>query len=62
MTPDHEGNWHLQLSFPEGLKTTYNKNIFLQQEMSGTAEVITEDLRLIERFFYPFKKVVSQSL
>ena len=62
MTPDHEGNWHLQLSFPKGLKTTYNKNILLQQEMSGTAEVITEDLRLIDRFFYPFKKVVNQSL
>jgi multidrug resistance efflux pump len=62
MTPDHEGNWHLQLKFPNGLTTTYNKNIFFQQEMSGQAEVVTEDLRLIDRFFYPFKKVVSQSL
>ena len=61
-TPDHEGNWHLQLNFPKGLNTTYNKNIQLQQEMSGKAEVITEDLRLIDRFFYPFKKVINQSL
>jgi multidrug resistance efflux pump len=62
MTPDQEGNWHLQLNFPKGLTTTYQKNIQLQQEMTGSAEVITEDLRLIDRFFYPFKKVVSQSL
>lgn len=27
MTPDQEGNWHLQLNFPKGLTTTYKKNI-----------------------------------
>jgi multidrug resistance efflux pump len=61
MTPDQEGNWHLQLNFPKGLTTTYKKNIQLQQEMTGSAEVITEDLRLIDRFFYPFKKVLNNN-
>ncbi len=27
--------------------------------MKGVAEIITEDLRLIERFFYQFRKVLE---
>lgn len=56
-TPDHEGNWYVQLEFPNGLKTTYNKEVVLQQEMTGNAEIITDDLKLIERFFYQFKNI-----
>jgi len=42
------------------LVTSYNKEIPFKQEMRGTAEIITEDLRLIERFFYQFKELVSR--
>lgn len=42
------------------LTTTYNKEIDFRQEMKGTANIITEDLRLIERFFYKLKDVLSQ--
>ena len=34
---------------PKGLETSYKKQIPFQQEMTGTADIITEDLRLIER-------------
>ncbi len=54
---DEEGNYLIDVSFPNNLKTTYNKNLVFKQEMQGTAEIVTEDLRLIERFFYQIRNV-----
>ena len=60
LTPDKDGNLLLDVSLPKGLKTSYKKEIQFQQEMSGTADVITEDLRLIERLLYQFKSILNQ--
>lgn len=57
LLPDEEGNYLIDVQLPDTLKTTYGKIIEFKQEMKGTAEIITEDLRLIERFFYQLKKV-----
>lgn len=43
----------------EGLKFPI-KNIEFQQEMTGTADIITEDLRLIERLLYQFRDVFKR--
>lgn len=43
------------MSFP-----FYNQ-IDFKQEMRGIAEIITEDLRLIERFFYQLKGIFSRT-
>lgn len=58
--PDKDGFYLVDVSLPERLVTSYNKDIEFHQEMSGTAEIVTEDLRLIERFFYQFRKVFDQ--
>ncbi|PAM95747.1 HlyD family secretion protein [Flavobacterium sp. IR1] len=55
LTPDKEGNILIDVLLPEGLKTSYKKQIMFQQEMKGSAEIITEDLRLIERLLYQFR-------
>jgi multidrug resistance efflux pump len=55
LTPDKEGNLLIDVSLPNGLQTTYKKQITFQQEMSGSAEIITEDLRLLERILYQFR-------
>jgi multidrug resistance efflux pump len=57
LTPDKEGNLLIDVSLPEGLRTSYKKQITFQQEMSGSAEIVTEDLRLIERLLYQFRDV-----
>lgn len=41
------------VEFPDGLKTTYNRDLPLIREMDGTAEIITDDMRLIEQFVRP---------
>ncbi len=58
-TPDLEGNYLIDVQLPKKLETTYNKEIDFKQEMQGTADIITEDLRLIERFFYQLKNIVK---
>ena len=57
LTPDKEGNLLLNIELPNGLQTSYKKQINFQQEMTGTADIITEDLRLLERLLYQFRDI-----
>jgi len=59
--PDKDGFYYVQIALPDTLITSYKKELKLQQETSVIAETVTEDLRLIERFFYQFKDVFSRS-
>jgi len=55
--PDKEGYYLIDVQLPKTLITSYKKAIDFKQDMRGSAEIITEDLRLIERFFYQLKNV-----
>lgn len=57
LTPDKDGNLLMDISLPNGLMTSYKKKIKFQQEMRGSADIITEDLRLLERIFYQFRSM-----
>ncbi|MFK7832992.1 MAG: HlyD family secretion protein [Winogradskyella sp.] len=54
---DEHGFYLVTVSLPSKLTTSYNKNIDFKYEMRGQAQIITEDLRLIERFFYQLKNI-----
>ncbi|TDP03917.1 HlyD family secretion protein [Flavobacterium sp. 245] len=60
LVPDKDGNLLLDVALPNGLETSYKKQIVFQQEMKGRAEIVTEDLRLIERILYQFKSIFEQ--
>ncbi|OXB24276.1 HlyD family secretion protein [Flavobacterium tructae] len=60
LVPDKDGNLLLDVALPNGLETSYKKQIVFQQEMKGSAEIVTEDLRLIERILYQFKSLFEQ--
>lgn len=60
LTPDKEGNLLIDVILPKKLETSYHKKIVFQQEMSGSAEIITEDLRLIERLLYQFRNIFKR--
>lgn len=60
LTPDKENNLLIDVSLPNGLETSYKKQIAFQQEMTGNADIITEDLRLIERLLYQFRGVFKR--
>ncbi len=57
LIPDKDGNILLDVQLQAGLQTSHKKQIPFQQEMKGTAEIITKDLRLIERVFYQFRSL-----
>jgi multidrug resistance efflux pump len=59
LIPDEEGNYLIDVELPQDLKTTYGKTIDFRQEMKGTANIVTEDLRLIERFFYQIRNIIK---
>ncbi len=61
LTPDKDNNLLIDVAFPNGLATSYKKQIAFQQEMTGNADIITEDLRLIERLLYQFKGVFKNN-
>ncbi len=45
----------VEVSLPNGLKTTYKEDLEFKQEMSGVAEIITDKQRFILRIFDQFK-------
>ena len=57
LTPDSAGNLLIDVSLSQKLETSYQKIIPFQQEMKGSAEIVTEDLRLTERLLYQFRDI-----
>lgn len=45
------------VSLPKGLESTYHKEFPFVQDMDGSAEIITEDMRLIEQFIQPIRSL-----
>jgi HlyD family secretion protein len=54
--------YSVEVDFPKGLHSTVNKELKFTGEMSGTAEIITENRSLIERISTPIKLLVKKSL
>ncbi len=57
VSPDANGNYFVYISLPNGTKTSYGQNLEFNQELLGSAEIITEDLSVAERLFYKFREV-----
>ncbi|MBN2729130.1 MAG: HlyD family efflux transporter periplasmic adaptor subunit [Bacteroidales bacterium] len=49
----------LEINLPDGLFTSYKKKLPFSQEMSAKIEIITDDLRLIERILLPLKQLLK---
>ena len=56
-----QGYYRVSVAFPNGLTTQYGRQIPFTQQLSGRAEIITEELRLLERFFYQMRAAVSSA-
>ena len=56
-----EGQYLLDVELPPELITTHDKKLAFQAEMTGQAEVITDNLRMIERVFFELRRLLSPS-
>jgi multidrug resistance efflux pump len=45
----------IEVELLDGLTTSFGRHLEFRQEMQGSAEIVTEDLRLIERIFYQLR-------
>ncbi|RAJ88011.1 multidrug resistance efflux pump [Chitinophaga dinghuensis] len=57
--PDKDGNYYVYIVLPKGLQTSFHKQLPFDRELRGNAEIITQDLRLIERVFYQMRKLLG---
>ena len=46
-----------EIEIPDTLISNYGKHLKFSQEMTGTADIITDDIRLLERFLNPLKSI-----
>ncbi len=60
LVPDNN-YYAVEVYFPEGLHSTVNKQLKFSGEMSGTAEIITENRSLIERICLPMEYLLKKS-
>lgn len=58
----HEQMYTIEVKLPHGLLTSYHKELSFRQEMQGSADIITRDLRLIERVFYQLHQLIVMVL
>lgn len=56
-----EGEFYtVELELPDGLTTYYGLEIDFSQHMQGQAEILTDNMRLIQRIFNPIKNAISR--
>lgn len=56
--PDGGVYYLVETSFPNGLVSSYGIELPLIHEMDGTAQIITEDMRVIDYFLKPIKSII----
>jgi len=59
LVPDNK-EYTVEVDLPDGLTTYYKKEIPFKQEMQGTAEVLTDQRRLLERIISPIRTIITQ--
>lgn len=56
----HKGEYLVEVKLLNGMKSSYNINLEFTPEMEGMADVITDDLRVLERLFIQFNKLTKR--
>lgn len=51
----------VEIGLPDGLTTTYDRVLPFLPEMQGNADIITNDLSVLERIFLPIKNILRNS-
>lgn len=51
----------IEIELPDGLSTLYGTKLDFTQNMQGTAEIITENIRLLQKIVNPFRYMVSKN-
>ena len=58
--PTKDSAFLAKVALPAGLLTDYGRTLTYRNSMQATAEIITDDTRLIEKIFYNFRKALHR--
>lgn len=50
--------YRVEVSLSKGLESTYQRKFHCRSELAGSAEIVTADLRMLERAFYGIRKLL----
>ncbi len=59
LVPEKEG-YVVEIGLSSGMMSSYSEQLKLVQEMEGTAEIITDEMRMIYRFINPLKMLFDK--
>lgn len=54
----NKDSYAIDVTLSNGLTTSYNKTLVYKEQMKGTAEIITENISVMDRIFFRFKKLI----
>lgn len=52
----------IEIELPNGLTTLYGEKLEFNQNMQGTAEIITESTRLLQKIINPFRYMINRNI
>ncbi|MCK5067992.1 MAG: HlyD family efflux transporter periplasmic adaptor subunit [Bacteroidales bacterium] len=52
----------VEVEFPSGLRTYYNKDLHFSQNMQGNAEILTDKKRMLQRVLNPIRSAISKQV
>lgn len=55
-----KGFYLVAVNLPQNLKTNYGKELPFSQQMDGIAEIITENISILERLFNPIRAIIKK--
>ncbi len=61
LVPEDNG-YIVEIRLNDGMMSSYSEQLKLIQEMDGTAEIITNEMRMIYRFISPLKAIFDKEI
>jgi len=58
LVQDKDSKYYIEVALPNGLQTSYHKTIVFDKELSGTADIVTEELTLAERILSQLRSLL----
>jgi multidrug resistance efflux pump len=56
-----QNSYAVEVTLPHGITTSYQKELAYKEEMQGQADVITEDISMMDRIFFSFRKLLKRN-
>jgi HlyD family secretion protein len=58
----NDSYYYVEVIFPSGLMTNYGRELQFAQNLQGSAEIVTNDIRLLHRILQPLRSIWTEKL